>query len=155
MRVATAPLVAGGRVFVLGVDRAIQAFDAGDGAKLWQVQRPGDPLTLSQTGVIAAFKNTLLAGQGPRMAGFDPVGPSLRWEVSLGSPRGANEVERLADLVGPVVRIGDLSARARSKPRSAASTPSSARSRGRRRSAAPMRSAATPSCCSAPTPPIV
>jgi outer membrane assembly lipoprotein YfgL len=108
VRVATAPLVAGGRVFVLGVDRAIQAFDAGDGARLWQVQRPGDPLTLSQTGVIAAFKNTLLAGQGPRMAGFDPVGPSLRWEVPLGSPRGANEVERLADLVGPVVRTGDL-----------------------------------------------
>lgn len=108
VRVATAPLVAGGRVFVLGVDRAIQAFDAGDGAKLWQVARSGDPLTLSQTGVIAAFRNTLIAGQGPRMAGFDPVGPSLRWEVPLGSPRGANEVERLADLVGPVVRTGDL-----------------------------------------------
>ena len=42
------------------------------------------------------------------MAGFDPVGPSLRWEVPLGSPRGANEVERLADLVGPVLRAGDL-----------------------------------------------
>ncbi len=108
VRVATAPLVAGGRIFVLGVDRAIQAFDAGDGVKLWQVARPGDPLTLSQTGVIAAFRNTLIAGQGPRMAGFDPVGPSLRWEVPLGSPRGANEVERLADLVGPVVRTGDL-----------------------------------------------
>jgi outer membrane protein assembly factor BamB len=108
VRVATAPLVAGGRVFVLGVDRAIQAFDANDGVKLWQVARPGDPLTLSQTGVIAAFRNTLIAGQGPRMAGFDPVGPSLRWEVPLGSPRGANEVERLADLVGPVVRTGDL-----------------------------------------------
>ncbi len=108
VRVATAPLVAGGRVFVLGVDRAIQAFDANDGVKLWQVARPGDPLTLSQTGVIAAFKNTLVAGQGPRLAGFDPVGPSLRWEVPLGSPRGANEVERLADLVGPVVRTGDL-----------------------------------------------
>ena len=86
---------------MLGVDRAIQAFDAADGAKLWQVQRPGDPLTLSQTGVITAFRNTLVVGQGPRMAGFDPVGPSLRWEVPLGSPRGANEVERLADLVGP------------------------------------------------------
>ncbi len=107
-RVATAPLVAGGRVFVLGVDRAIQAFDANDGLKLWQLARPGDPLTLSQTGVIAAFRNTLVVGQGPRMAGLDPVGPSLRWEVALGSPRGANEVERLADLVGPAVRAGDL-----------------------------------------------
>jgi outer membrane protein assembly factor BamB len=108
VRVATAPLVAGERVFVLGVDRAVQAFDANDGAKLWQVQRPGDPLTLSQTGVITAYKNTLVVGQGPRLAGVDPVGPSLRWEVAIGSPRGANEVERLADLIGPALRAGDL-----------------------------------------------
>ena len=108
VRVATAPLVAGGRVFVLGVDRTIHAFDASDGIKLWQVQRPGDALTLSQTGVIVPFKNTLVVGQGPRMAGFDPVSSSLRWEAPLGSPRGANEVERLADLIGPVVRSGDL-----------------------------------------------
>ncbi len=72
------------------------------------MQRPGDALTLSQTGVIVAFKNTLVVGQGPRMAGFDPVTSSLRWEAPLGSPRGANEVERLADLIGPVVRRGDL-----------------------------------------------
>jgi outer membrane assembly lipoprotein YfgL len=108
VRVATAPLVAGGRVFVLGVDRTVQAFDAGDGAKLWQMQRPGDPLTLSQTGVITAFKDTLVAGQGPRMAGIDPLAATLRWEVPLGSPRGANEVERLADLIGPAMRTGDL-----------------------------------------------
>jgi len=108
VRVATAPLVAGARIFVLGVDRSVNAFDAADGVKLWQVQRPGDPLTLQQTGVVAAFKNTLIVGQGPRIAGIDPSTSTLRWEVPLGSPRGANEVERLADLVGPVVRVGDL-----------------------------------------------
>ena len=78
-RVATAPLVAGGRIFVLGVDRAVQAFDAADGAKLWQVQRPGDPLTLAQEGVIAAFKDTLVVGQAPRMAGLDPNASTMRW----------------------------------------------------------------------------
>jgi len=108
VRVATAPLVAGGRVFVLGVDRAVQGFDAGDGAKLWQLQRPGDALTLAQSGVITAFKNTLVVGQGPRLAGIDPDAAALRWEVPVGSPRGANEVERLADLVGPALRAGDL-----------------------------------------------
>jgi len=107
-RVATAPLVAGGRIFVLGVDRGVQAFDAEDGAKLWQVQRPGDPLTLAQEGVIAAFKDTLVVGQGPRMAGIEPLSSTIRWEVPVGSPRGANEVERLADLVGPALRTGDL-----------------------------------------------
>jgi outer membrane assembly lipoprotein YfgL len=108
VRVATAPLVAGGRIFVLGVDRSVHAFDAADGLKLWQLARPGDALTLQQTGVVTAFKDTLVVGQGPRMAGVDPNTSMLRWEVPLGSPRGANEVERLADLVGPVVRVGDL-----------------------------------------------
>jgi len=107
-RVATAPLVAGERVFVVGVDRAVQAFDAIDGRKLWVLQRPGDPLTLAQSGVLAPFKDTLIVGQGPRMAGVDPLRGTIRWDVAVGSPRGANEIERLADLVGPSVRVGDL-----------------------------------------------
>ena len=107
-RVATAPLVAGERVFVLGVDRTVQAFDALDGRKLWTFQRPGDPLTLAQSGVLAPFKNTLIVGQGPRLAGLDPLNGSVRWEVPIGAPRGANEVERLADLVGPVARVGNV-----------------------------------------------
>jgi outer membrane assembly lipoprotein YfgL len=108
MRVTSAPLVAGERVFVLGADRSVQAFDALDGTRLWAVQRPTDPLTLAQGGVVAAFKDTLLAGQGPRLAGFNPSNGELRWEVPVGSPRGTNEVERLADLVAPVVRVGDV-----------------------------------------------
>lgn len=108
MRVTTAPLVAGERVFVLGGDRSVQAFDAQDGTPLWSVQRPSDPLTLAQGGVIAAFKDTLLAGQGPKLAGFDPRNGDVRWEVTVGSPRGTNEVERLADLVAPMARVGDV-----------------------------------------------
>ena len=100
-RVSTAPLVAGERVFVMGVDRAVHAFDAKDGKRLWTLQRPGEALTLPQTGVLAAFKDTLIAGQGPRLAGIDPTRGTLRWEVPVASPRGTNEVERLADLVGP------------------------------------------------------
>ena len=107
-RVSTAPLVAGERVFVLGVDRAVQAFDVLDGRKLWVLQRPGDPLTLAQSGVLSAFKNTLVVGQGPRMAGVDPLQGTVKWDVPVGSPRGANEIERLADLVGPSLRVGDV-----------------------------------------------
>ena len=107
-RVVTAPLVAGERVFVLGIDRTVQAFDALDGRKLWSLQRPGDPLTLAQTGVLSAFNDTLLVGQGPRLSGVDPLRGTVRWEAAVGSPRGANEIERLADLVGPAVRVGDV-----------------------------------------------
>jgi outer membrane protein assembly factor BamB len=105
-RVSTAPLVAGERVFVMGVDRAVHAYDAKDGKRLWTLQRPGEALTLQHIGVLTTYKDTLIAGQGPRLAGIDPMRGTLRWEIPVGSPRGTNEVERLADLIGPALRLG-------------------------------------------------
>jgi len=107
-RVVTAPLVAGERVFVLAVDRTVMAFDALDGRKLWSYQRPNDALTLASPGVLVPYKDTLVVGQGAKMAGLDPLRGSLRWEATVASPRGTNEVERLADLVGPSVRLGEV-----------------------------------------------
>lgn len=106
-RVDTPPLVAGERVFVMGVDRVVRAFDAQDGRKLWTLERPGDALTLAKSSVVAAFKDTLIVGQGARMTGVDPLKGTVRWEVPVATPRGTNEVERLADLIGPVARVGD------------------------------------------------
>lgn len=106
--VRTAPLVAGERVFVLTLDRQVLAFDVLDGRRLWDLRRPGDPLTLSQSGVLAAYQDTLVVGQGARLAGVDPLRGTLRWEATVANPRGTNEVERLADLVGPVMRSGEL-----------------------------------------------
>lgn len=112
-RVVTPPLVAGERVFVMSVDRVVHAFDALDGRRLWTLQRPGDALTLAQAGVLAPYKNSLLVGQGVRLAAVDPLRGTLQWEVPLATPRGSNEVERLADLIGPLLRVGDrLCARA-------------------------------------------
>lgn len=106
--VVAAPLVAGERVFTLTLDRQVIAFDALDGRKIWELKRPGEPLTLAKAGVLMAYKDTLVVGQGPRLAGVDPLKGQLRWEASVATPRGTNEVERLADLVGPAVRQGDL-----------------------------------------------
>jgi outer membrane protein assembly factor BamB len=107
-RVITAPLVAGERVFVQSVDRSVRAYDALDGRWLWQYQRPGaDPLALAQPGVLNAFRDTLVVGYSSRLLGLDPGKGTVRFEASLGLPRGSNEVERLADLVGPAVRSDD------------------------------------------------
>ena len=106
--IVTAPFVAGERVFVLGVDRSVQAFDAIDGKKIWIYNRPGDALTLSQAGVLTSWQDTLLVGQGARLTGIDPLLGTQRWEVPVAAPRGTNEVERLADLVGPATRVGDI-----------------------------------------------
>ncbi|MFG6455394.1 outer membrane protein assembly factor BamB [Roseateles sp. BYS96W] len=106
--VVASPFVAGERVFALTLDRQVLAYDALDGRKIWELKRPGEPLTLAKAGVLTAYKDTLVVGQGARLAGVDPVKGQLRWEASVATPRGTNEVERLADLVGPAVRQGDL-----------------------------------------------
>lgn len=103
-----APLVAGERVFVLTLDRAVLGFDLFDGRKLFEMRRPSEALTLAQAGVLGAYKDTLIVGQGARMAGVDPLRGTVRWEASVANPRGTNEVERLADLVAPLVRAGDM-----------------------------------------------
>lgn len=106
-RAITPPLVAGERVFVHATDRSVQAYDVQSGDLIWRFRRQGDPLTLSQAGVLLAVGDTLVVGQGPRLVGLDPLRGTLRWDVQVAAPRGTNEVERLADLVGPAARDGD------------------------------------------------
>jgi outer membrane assembly lipoprotein YfgL len=101
----TAPFVAGGRVFVLGADRSVTAFDGATGRKLWTQQRTGEPLVLRQAGVLLAVGNTLVAGLGGRLTGLNPDNGSVRWELPIAIPRGVNDIERLVDLVGPASRL--------------------------------------------------
>jgi outer membrane protein assembly factor BamB len=105
--VNTAPVVAGERVFVLGIDRSVRAFDAADGRPLWVYQKPSDALVLAQAGILLPFKDTLLTSHGSKLAALDPSTGKLRWEQTLATPRGTNEVERLADLTGPAARAAD------------------------------------------------
>ncbi len=104
----TPPLVAGGRVFVLSADRSIWAFDAMSGRVLWSQARPGEPLVLRQMGVLLPVGDTLVAGQGGRLVGLQPLSGAVLWEVSIGTSRGTNDMERLVDLVGPASRAGSV-----------------------------------------------
>lgn len=102
----TAPLVAGGRVFVLMADRSVGAYDGSTGARLWTQSRPGEPLVLGEGGVLLAVGNTLVAGLSARLTGLDPSNGNVQWQALLANSRGTNEVERLVDLVGTVSREG-------------------------------------------------
>ncbi|MCL5968329.1 MAG: outer membrane protein assembly factor BamB [Betaproteobacteria bacterium] len=107
-RVLTAPLVAGQRVFVLANDRSVHAFDARNGAPLWQHRgRTAEALVLQQSGVLLPVGDTLVVGLGGRLVGFDPLNGRIRWDAAIATPRGVNEIERLVDLVGRTGRVGD------------------------------------------------
>jgi outer membrane assembly lipoprotein YfgL len=107
-QVFTAPLVAGERIFVLGADRSLGAFDAKTGRKLWQNQRPGDALVLRQSGVLMAVGNTLVVGLSGHLIGMNPLNGSILWDAAVATPRGTNDIERLVDLVGGASRDGNV-----------------------------------------------
>ncbi len=107
-QVITAPLVAGERVFVQAVDRSVRAYDIVNGRWLWNFTRSStETLSLAQQGVLSSFRDTLVVGHGSRLIGLDPIRGTVRFEASLGQPRGTNEVERLSDLIGPAARADD------------------------------------------------
>jgi len=103
----TAPLVAGARVFTVSSDRTVSAFDAATGQRIWQQSKAGEALVLGQAGLLTAAGDTLLVGLGGRVAGLNPTNGSTRWETTVVSARGTNEVERLVDVVAGVSRDGN------------------------------------------------
>ncbi len=104
----TPPLVAGGRVFVVSADRSVTALDGASGRKLWTQPRPGDALVLKQSGVLLAVGDTLVVGQSGHLLGLNPSNGSVRWDATIATARGTNDVERLIDLVGRVSRVGNV-----------------------------------------------
>lgn len=100
----TAPLVAGGRVFILTADRTLIALDAQNGAEIWNRERDGEPLVLQKSGVLLPVGNTLVTGYSGRIAGVSPDTGAEYWDAVINAPRGINDIERLVDPVGRVSR---------------------------------------------------
>lgn len=95
------PVVAEGRVLLLAGDNRLMAFNARDGEALWVLQRPGPALSLRESGGILAQGGKVFAGlPGGRLLTVDAATGVVGWEQSFAVPRGATDVERIADLVG-------------------------------------------------------
>lgn len=105
----TAPYVAGGRVFVLTADRGISAYDAGNGFRLWQqkVRSGSENMVLRQNSFLGSMAGALLAGVSGRIVAFNPDTGAPLGESLIASPRGANDVDRLVDVLAPVSREGN------------------------------------------------
>lgn len=104
----TAPLVTGGKVFVLGADRSISAFELADGKKLWSQKKSAEALTLRQSGVLLMVSDTLVSSSSGRLLGINPLDGNTRWSTPIATARGTNDIERLVDLVGRVSHVSDV-----------------------------------------------
>ncbi|MBV8666928.1 MAG: outer membrane protein assembly factor BamB [Burkholderiaceae bacterium] len=110
--ILSAPAVGSGLVVVRSADDKIVAYDAESGSKRWTVVRTVPALTLRTTPGITIDRQTVFVGLpgGHLLALFVNSG-AARWELAVGEPRGATELERVADLSGaPTVINGDVCA---------------------------------------------
>jgi len=85
-----------GRIFGLGLD---------DGKRKWVFQRASPSLLLrSEAGVLAIGQDVVAGYPNGKLIALDIEDGKLTWEATVALPRGATELERIADVAGlPVV----------------------------------------------------
>ena len=95
-------------------DGRIFAFGLADGKRRWVYQRATPPLLLrGEAGVVATSSNVVAGYPGGKLVALDLEDGKLTWEVTVAIPRGATELERVADVGGlPLIDGGRICAAA-------------------------------------------
>jgi outer membrane protein assembly factor BamB len=112
--VVTVPAVGMGLVVVRGSNNRVSAYELETGQRRWLFDRQGPALVLRQTASLAMDPSTVYVGlPGGRLVALALNTGALKWESAVGMPRGSNEIERIADVVGsPLLSGGDVCAAA-------------------------------------------
>jgi len=95
-------------------DGRIFAFGLADGKRRWVYQRATPALLLrGEASVVATATNVVAGYPGGKLVALDVEDGKLTWEVTVALPRGATELERVADIAGlPVIDGGRICAAA-------------------------------------------
>lgn len=105
--VLSAPVVGRGLVLVRTIDNRITAYDADSGNRRWFIQRNAPALTLRNApGITIAGPVGYAAMPGGKLMAIVLNNGAPAWEVSVSDPRGATELERVADTSGAPAVIG-------------------------------------------------
>ena len=95
-------------------DGRLYGLTLADGKRKWVYQRPAPALLLrTDVGVLAAGGDVVAGFAGGKLIALDIDDGKLTWEVSVALPRGATELERIADVAGiPTIDGGRICAAA-------------------------------------------
>ncbi|MBT5388513.1 MAG: outer membrane protein assembly factor BamB [Porticoccaceae bacterium] len=107
--VLSSPKSNGSVVVVQTVDNRMFALDAKTGEELWQ--HDGDAPILTVRGVSEAIITSTMVISGfdsGKLIAFNPENGSLIWEVRLALPKGRTELERMVDIDGVPLLVGDV-----------------------------------------------
>lgn len=98
------PAVGEGVVLVRTSDSRIHALDVADGKRKWIYQRATPSLSLrSVAGPVMVEKAALAGFSGGKLLALSLANGGPLWEVTVALPRGATELERIADVTSEPV----------------------------------------------------
>jgi len=93
------PRVAEGIVAVWSGDGRIHGLAAADGKTKWVYQRTNPPLTIRNYAGGAVSRGGLFSGTaGGKLLALDLATGNIGWEANVATPKGATELERIADV---------------------------------------------------------
>jgi outer membrane protein assembly factor BamB len=103
--VAGPPKAAEGKILVWSIDGRVFAFGETDGSQKWFYQRLNPPLTVRGFVGGTLTRGALFTGTaGGKLLALDMNSGTLGWEANVATPKGATELERIADVTSlPVV----------------------------------------------------
>jgi outer membrane protein assembly factor BamB len=103
--VAGPPKSAEGKILVWSIDGRIFAFAETDGSQKWAYQRLNPSLTVRRFVGGTLTRGALFTGTaGGKLLALDVNNGTLGWEANVATPKGATELERIADVTSlPVV----------------------------------------------------
>ncbi|HET9046132.1 MAG TPA: outer membrane protein assembly factor BamB [Casimicrobiaceae bacterium] len=97
--VVAPPRIAEGVVVVFSGDGRIYGLNAGDGRTRWVNARTLPPLIIRNTaGGVAARGGIFTGTPGGRLLALDALTGTIGWEGAVANPKGATELERIADV---------------------------------------------------------
>ncbi|MBL8399006.1 MAG: outer membrane protein assembly factor BamB [Candidatus Accumulibacter sp.] len=99
------PAIAPGTVIVRSGDHRLTAYDAFEGKRKWVYQRPTPPLSLRTTASPLLIDKYVFAGfPGGKLIAVSVDNGAPLWEGTVSLPKGATELDRVADITSvPVI----------------------------------------------------
>ncbi len=102
------PRAAGETVVARSGDGSVFALAQADGKRIWSQQRTPPALTLRELGAPAIAEGNVYAGfPGGKLVAMSLEAGAQLWEASVSVPRGATELERIADVAAEPLLVDE------------------------------------------------
>ncbi len=97
--VISPPKTAEGTVVVFSGDGRVYGLSTKDGSRRWVYQRANPPLVVrNYAGAVIERGGVFFGTAGGRLLGLDLATGTVGWEAAIATPKGATELERIADV---------------------------------------------------------